>query len=175
MSKKILTPRLIFIVSAIVIAAIYRLIPHIPNFTPIAAMALFGGASIQRKALAFIIPMTAMFCSDLLIGFHSTILAVYLCFAISVGIGMLISKKMNAVSIITASVASSIIFFVITNAAVWFTGMVGYPMNFAGLVSCYAAALPFFRTEIMGTLVFNTVFFGSLLLAAKRFPVLARV
>ena len=175
MNKKILSPRFIFVVTVIAIAAIYRIIPHIPNFTPIAAMALFGGTYINRKVLAFIIPMAAMIISDLVIGLHGTMLAVYVSFAISVGIGILIRKKVNIFSVILASVASSVIFFFITNIAVWYTGMVGYPMNIAGLISCFTAALAFFRTELFGTLIFNSVFFGSLFYAEKRFPILAHV
>jgi len=175
MNKKIFSPRFIFIITVIAVAAIYRIIPHIPNFTPVAAMALFGGTYINRKVFAFIIPMAAMIISDLVIGLHGTMLAVYVSFAISVGIGILIRKKINIFSVILASVASSVIFFIITNIAVWYTGMVGYPMNMAGLISCFTAAIPFFRTELFGTLIFSSVFFGSLLFAEKRFPILARV
>ncbi len=174
MNKKILTPRFLFIVSVIAFAAIYRMIPHIPNFTPLAAMALFGGACINRKALAFLIPLTAMIISDLVIGFHSTILAVYISFIVTVGIGLLIRKSSSLKNVLFGSIASSILFFLITNFSVWTSGMVGYSMNISGLVSCYTAALPFFRNELFGTLVFNSVFFGSLYFAEKRFPSFAK-
>jgi len=174
MNKKTLTPRFLFIIAVIAFAALYRMLPHLPNFTPVAAMALFSGAMINKKGYAFIIPLVAMILSDLVIGLHSTIWAVYLSFAITVGLGLLISKKQNIVNIALGSVASSVIFFLLTNFAVWTSGMVGYTLNFAGLVSCYVAAIPFFRNEFLGTMVFNTVFFGSLYFAQKKFTVLAK-
>ncbi|NNK90138.1 MAG: hypothetical protein HKO89_05970, partial [Saprospiraceae bacterium] len=55
------------VVSLIIIAAIYRLLPHPPNATPVGAMALMGGLYIGRKHLAFILPIVALFLSDLVI------------------------------------------------------------------------------------------------------------
>ena len=86
MNKSLITPRFLVIISVIAGAAFLRLIPHWPNFTPIAGIALFGGTYLVRKQLAFIIPFAAMLLSDLLLGFHQTMLAVYTSFALIVGI-----------------------------------------------------------------------------------------
>jgi len=83
MDKKFFTPRMILVFTAIIAAVVMRLMPHWPNFTPVAAIALFGGAYINRKYLAFLLPVAAMLISDLFLGFHSAMIAVY--------IGMMIS------------------------------------------------------------------------------------
>jgi hypothetical protein len=172
--KKVFTPRLIFVVSVVFAAALSRLLPHLPNVTPIAAIALFGGTYINRKSFAFIIPLVALFLSDLFIGFYTEMYAIYLSFAITVGIGLLLSKRTNLTTTISASVASSLIFFIITNFAVWMSATYSYPMNITGLILCYEAALPFFRNELFGTLAYNTLFFGSLYFAKQRFSILAK-
>jgi hypothetical protein len=183
MNKKIITPRLVFIISIIIIAATMRLIPHWPNFTPIAAIALFGGTKLNKKWLAFLIPISAMLLSDLIIGFHNYIIPVYLCFAITVVFGIYISKNTKTHKIIFASLISSVLFFLITNFAVWL-GSPFYTQDFNGLMACYAAGLvflndssfgiSFFMNGLLGDLFYNTIFFGAFYLASLRFPVLAK-
>ncbi|MFN7014949.1 MAG: DUF6580 family putative transport protein, partial [Bacteroidia bacterium] len=142
--NKYITSRNIFITSALLVAIVGRLIPHAPNFTPVAAMALFGGATLSNKRLAFILPIIAMFISDVIIGFHSTMWAVYISFAITVFIGTKINGNIKPLSVISASIASSALFFIITNFAVWL-GSTFYPRNLSGLIECYVAAIPFFN------------------------------
>lgn len=171
--NKYFTPRNIFIVSALFVAIAGRLIPHAPNFTPIAAMALFGGATLSNKRLAFVLPLIAMFISDLIIGFHSTMWAVYIAFAITVFIGTKINGKVNPLNVITASIASSSLFFIITNFAVWL-GSTFYPQNLSGLVECYIAAIPFFNNGLVGDLFYSGILFTVFALAVQRFPQLAK-
>ncbi len=183
MNKRSSTPRIIFIVSLIIVAAAMRLVPHWPNFTPIAAIALFSGAALNRKWLAFLIPIAAMLISDVIIGFHNYIAAVYISFAITVLMGFSISKNMKAYKIGLTSFASSLLFFIITNFAVWYSSPF-YPQSVTGLMECYAAGLPFFNdgslglsflmNGIIGDLFYNGIFFGVLYLASLKFPVLAR-
>jgi hypothetical protein len=182
MKSKILTPRFIFIVTTVLAAAAMRLIPHWPNFTPIAAMALFGGAYFSRKYLAFLIPMLAMLLSDLIIGFHTTMPAVYVAFAITVMIGMLVVRNPKILNIAAASITSTIIFFLITNFGAWI-GSPLYPQNFSGLLESYAAGLAFlnngsygisfFFNSLLGDLFYTSVLFGIFYLARLKFPVLA--
>ena len=172
--KKIFTPRLIFIASVIFVAAFSRLLPHLPNVTPIAAIALFGGTFINRKFLAFLLPLVALFLSDLFIGFYSEMYAVYLSLAVTVGIGFLLNKKTTVINTISASVASSVIFFIVTNFAVWLSVKYAYPHTITGLGLCYEMALPFFRSELLGTLAYNSLFFGAFYFAKAKFPVLAK-
>jgi hypothetical protein len=174
MNNKTLNPRFLFILTVIIAGAAFRLIPHWPNFTPIAAMALFGGTYFNKKYLAFLIPMAALFISDMLLGFHSYMIAVYLSFAIIVVFGMMLKNRVKIGSLLLASVSSSVLFFVITNFAVWI-GSPFYPQNFAGLLECYTAGLPFLNNGILGDLFYNTLFFGAFYLAQQRFPVLAKI
>ncbi len=173
MRKKIFTPVFFFTLGIIIISAVLRLVPHWPNFTPIAAMALFAGTYLKRKELAFAIPFSAMLISDLILGFHQTMIAVYIGFALIVGIGILLRHKVNVATILIASVSASVSFYLITNFAVWASGMVGYPMNSAGLIQCYVAGIPFFRIALTGDLFYTMVFFGSLYFVSRRFPAFA--
>src|SRR5690606_32324308 len=98
-----ITPRFLFLAGMIFIAALSRLIPHPPNFTAVAAIALFGGAYFNSRYAAYIIPLTALLLTDLILGFHSTMWAVYLSFAAVVVIGMSLRNKKKPVNIFLAS------------------------------------------------------------------------
>jgi len=173
MNSKLITPGFLLITGMILFAAFARLIPHPPNFTPIAAMALFGGAYFSKKWMAFLIPVAAMFLTDLIIGFHSTMWSVYLSFILIVGIGMIFIRKKKAGNIILASVTASVLFFIVTNFAVWAAGLY-YPKTFAGLVTSYVAAIPFFHYTLLGDLFFVGVMFGLYHLIVIRYPALEK-
>jgi hypothetical protein len=145
----------------IAIGAVSRIIPHTANFTPITAMALFGGAYMSKKQ-ALTLPILAMVISDFVIGFDSLPmrLSVYGSFILAVFIGFWIKKHKNSKHIILASLFSSILFFVITNFAVWAFGTM-YPKSISGLMECYLLAIPFFRNTILGDLFYSGAFFGG--------------
>jgi hypothetical protein len=174
MKNKLFTPGFLFILSAIFTAAFFRLIPHWPNFTPVAAIALFGGTYLNRKAFAFIIPLLALFISDLIIGFHSFMPAVYVSFIIIVALGFIVRKNTGIASVLTASVASSLIFFIVTNFAVWYSSPF-YTQNLSGLITCYTMGLPFLNNGIAGDLFFNSALFGVFYLARQRYSILATI
>jgi len=138
-------------------AALSRFVPHPDNFTPIAAMALFGGVYFDKR-YAFVVPLAAMVVSDFFIGFHNTIPYVYGSFVLAGLIGIWLKNHKSLGWIIGASLSSSVLFFVVTNFGVWVSG--GYPQNFAGLVGCYVAAIPFFRNTVLGDLIYVAVLFG---------------
>lgn len=167
--KNIFTPRVIIIVGIILFAAIMRLIPHYPNFTPIAAIALFGGAHLGKKWLAFFVPLFALFLSDLIIGFHAWMLPVYVSFAIVVLVGHQIRNSISVGSVFLASVSSSMLFFLVTNFAVW-VGSPYYVQSFAGLMQSYTMGIPFFHTALLGDLFYNSVFFGSFYFITRTYP-----
>ncbi|MCD4694831.1 MAG: hypothetical protein K8S16_01220 [Bacteroidales bacterium] len=173
MNKLNLNPRIIVIAGIILFGAVMRLIPHWPNFTPIAAIALFGGAHFQKKHLAFIIPFVALLLSDLVLGLHKWMIAVYISFALVVMIGMLMKNRVKVVPVLLATISASLLFFIITNFAVWI-GSPFYPQNIVGLIECYTAGLPFLNNGILGNLFFSVLFFGGFYLAQLRFPVLAK-
>lgn len=174
MNEMKLSPRFLILTALIVAAAIVRLLPHPPNFAPIAAMALFGGAYFNKKVFAFAIPLAALFLTDLFLGFHNTMWAVYLSFIIIVGLGMVMLKKKSVIKIILASVSASVLFFIVTNFAFWATDTL-YPTTAAGLAACYTAAIPFFHNTLIGDLFFTGVMFGLFELAKAKFPELVRV
>lgn len=169
-----LSPRFLLLTGMILVAAVVRLLPHPPNFAPIAAMALFGGAYFNKKVFAFAIPLAALFFTDLFLGFHNTMWAVYLSFVVIVGLGMVILKKKSIVKIILASVSASVLFFVVTNFAFWATDTL-YPTTLTGLAACYTAAIPFFHNTVIGDLFFTGAMFGLFELAKVKFPQLVRV
>ncbi len=141
-------------------AAALRLLPHPPNFAPIAAIALFGGVYLSRK-FALGIPILAMLVSDIFIGFYKPVVmaSVYGSFVLCGLIGLWLKKHKKAGTIIGSSLLCSVLFFIITNFAVWaFTPW--YTKTLAGLVQCYVLALPFFRNTLLGDIFYVGVFFG---------------
>jgi hypothetical protein len=165
-------PRFTFLAGIILAAAFSRLIPHPPNFTPITALALFGGASFADKRTAFIVPLLGLFASDLVLGFYSITPVVYGSFALIVGLGLWLRRRKSFSRVAFAAVASALIFFVVTNFGVWTLGGL-YPKTAAGLADCYLAAIPFFRNTLASDLIYSALLFGGLVLAEKRWPILA--
>ncbi|HVM23491.1 MAG TPA: DUF6580 family putative transport protein [Sphingomicrobium sp.] len=160
---------MIALVSAILIAAALRLVPHPPNFTPIGAMALFSGAYLGRRGLAFVAPLAALLLSDLVLGFYAGMNFVYLGVILTVVIGWWLTRRRSALRIAGAALASSVMFFVVTNFGMWlFSGY--YPVTFEGLVACYVAAIPFFQNSLAGDLFFTALLFGGFALAERAMP-----
>jgi hypothetical protein len=171
--KEFLKPKPLALVLIIGIMAAIRLLPHPPNFTPIAAMALFGGAYFSNRLLAFLVPLGAMVVSDLLLGFHGiTMIAVYFSFILTVVLGILLRKKPNLLTIPFMAIVSAVLFYLVTNFAVWIGSPI-YPQDFSGLLGCYLFAIPFFHYTVLGNLVFTSILFGGVYLVSKKFPVLA--
>lgn len=159
-----------YIVLMILGAAACRLLTnylHLWNFTPIAAMGLFAGANMRDKKLSFLVPFTALFLTDLVLGLHKEMFGVYGSVALIVFIGMWLEKRQNAFAIISASLVSSILFYGITNFLAWMNNPL-YSQDVQGLIRNYTLALPFFRNEVMGDLFFSGVLFGGYALLMKR-------
>jgi len=169
-----LNARNIFILVLIIAAAALRISGVLPyNFTPVAAIALFGGAMFSNRGLAFGVPLGIMLISDVFIGLHSSMLAVYVALLLVVLIGRLISVEPTMLKALGAGLVGSVLFFFITNATAWWV-LPEYTKDVAGLINSYLAGLPFFRGTLAGDLLFTTVFFGSFKLAEFRFPQLAK-
>ncbi len=162
--------RLLVLLCAIVAAALLRLVPHPPNFTPIGAMALFSGAYLGRRWLAFAAPLGALLLSDLILGFYDGMLIQYAATALAVLVGMaILSRRQSALRIGGAALASAILFFAISNFGVWLSsGM--YPRDLGGLGAAYVAAIPFFQNSLAGDLVFAALLFGGWALAERAVP-----
>lgn len=161
--------RLITILSAIAAAAALRLLPHPPNFTPIGAMALFGGAYLGKRGLAFVAPLAALVLSDAVLGFYAGMNVVYASVALIVLIGWWVSSRRSPLRIAAGAVAASVSFFVITNFGMWlFSGF--YPLTSAGLAACFVAAIPFFQNTLAGDLFYAALLFGGFALAEHLLP-----
>lgn len=161
--------RIIALLSAIALAAMLRLVPHPPNFTPIGAMALFSGAYFGRRALAFVAPLGALVLSDFVLGFYHGMATVYAATALIVFIGWFALNRISPIRVGLAALASSTLFFIITNFGMWlFSGF--YPRTLAGLETCYVAAIPFFQNTIAGDLFYAVLLFGGFRIAETLAP-----
>jgi uncharacterized membrane protein len=152
--KKLINPLLV-----IFIAIILRFIPHPANVAPIAAMALFGGAYLNKK-YALIVPLIAMFISDLFLGFHQSMPFVYGSFLFTGVFGIWLRDKKTIANVVIASVTSSVFFFLITNFGFWLSDSL-YPKTFSGQLQAYYYGLPFFRNTLIGDLLYTGLFFGG--------------
>jgi hypothetical protein len=161
--------RLAALLSAIIVAAALRLVPHPPNFSPIDAMALFSGAYLGRRWVAFVAPLAALLLSDLVLGFYHGMATVYATVGLIVLIGWWVSSQRRPLRIGAAAIASSAVFFVITNFGMWlFSGF--YPVTYGGLVACYTAAIPFFQNTVAGDLFYTVLLFGGFRIAELMLP-----
>jgi hypothetical protein len=163
--------RRIVVVSLILLAALSRLVPHMPNVSPITALALFGGVYLDKK-YAFLIPIGALLISDFLLGFYPGIEWVYGSFLATGLIGLWLRGHRGALQTVGATLAGSLLFFVVTNFGVWtlIPGM--YPHTLEGLGACYTAAIPFFRNTLIGDLAYVGSMFGLFELVRRYVPAL---
>ncbi|HWH16354.1 MAG TPA: DUF6580 family putative transport protein [Candidatus Paceibacterota bacterium] len=136
-----------------------RLVPHPPNTTPVTAIA-FAAAKYVGSAWAIAIPLFVMVLTDLIIGFYDwkVLVSVYGSVAIIGGIGML-AKRARPPVVILLVMASSALFFLVTNFAVWAASS-WYPPTFEGLVASYVAGLPFLRNMFIGDVFYAASLLG---------------
>lgn len=140
------------------VSFIFRLLPHPANFIPLGALALFCGTYIKSK-WGILVPVAVMAITDYIVGWHSLIFFTWGSFLLMGMIGWWIQKRKNISRVVGGTLAGSVLFFIITNFAVWaFTPL--YVKTMAGLVQSYYMAIPFFRSSAMGDLFYVGVFFS---------------
>ena len=173
----------VVIICLILFASFSRIIPHMPNFTPIGAMALFGGAYLKNKYYAFLIPLASLWLSDLVLNnfiysyysdftwFYPGFLWQYISFILIILMGYFFLKKLNFKSLFVTTIFSSLLFFIVTNFGVWLSGTM-YPLDFQGLITCYAMALPFYEGTLLGFIIYSTFLFGVLEFSKNKFQTL---
>lgn len=156
-------------VVVMLVGAVMRLIPHPDNVTPLVAIAFFGG-TIFSGAWALIVPVAAIIASDALLGFHATIAFTWGSVLLIALLGLWVRGKPGWRRIVGGSLASSTLFFLVTNFGVWLMGHAQqwYPRTWAGLVECYTLAAPFYRQALLGDLAYVGLLFGAYHLAAAR-------
>jgi hypothetical protein len=176
------SPGPLVLTGLIIAAALTRLLPHPPNFSPVEAIALFGGAYFAAKQWAFVVPLLAMLISDLALGaLHGADYAsylggisfwsVYACIALSVALGFGLRGKVSGERVLGYALAGSVLFFAVTNFAAWLSNPI-YPKTAAGLAAAYVAGIPFFRWTVLGTLAYGALLFGGFALLRRQLPAL---
>lgn len=138
-----------------------RLLPHAPDFTPVAASALFAASVLRVRALAPLVPIVGLMLGDAMLGFYDfrVMIIVYALLALLAGVAFLPRRSRRPPLIVPLLLSSSLLFFLTTNFAVWAFSPL-YPPSAAGLVKCYVAALPFLRNMLAGDLFWGLVLFG---------------
>lgn len=186
MAKNKIILRFSVVTLLILLAALSRLIPHPANFAPIGGMALFGAAYYSRRVWAFVIPVVSMWISDLLLNnvvyaeyfdgfvwFYSGAWFTYGAFILIALMGLFTLRKIKVPNLLFSALGASVIFFLVSNFGVWFSGTM-CPKDFGGLIACYTAGIPFFKNTVMGDLFYTGVLFGAFELSARQFPILKR-
>lgn len=175
-------PGPVVLAGLIVVAALTRLLPHPPNFSPVEAIALFGGAYFASRQWAAVVPLVAMLVSDLALGaLHgadyasylgtASFWSVYACIVLTVVLGWGLRGKVTGGRVLVYGLASSVLFFIVTNFAVWMFNS-SYPKSAGGLAAAYIAGIPFFRWTVLGTLAYSAMLFGGFALLRRRVPAL---
>ena len=139
-----------------------RLQPHAPDFTPVAATALFAVSVLRVRAWSVIVPIAAMMFGDAMLGFYDlrVMAVVYGALALPACAASLSGRLRRPRLIVPMLLSSSLIFFLVTNFAVWAFSPI-YVANAAGLIKCYIAGLPFLRNMAEGDLFWGLVLFGG--------------
>jgi hypothetical protein len=151
-----------------------RLLPHAPGFLPVAASGLFAARVLSIPVLALLVPALGMILSDVALpGEDWRIQAVgFVAIAIPAIAGMATRRWRGAIPVVATMVPCSILFFLLSNGAVWaFSGM--YPLSLSGLAQCYVAALPFLEKTVLGDLFWTAALFGGAWLVL-HLPMLSR-
>ena len=166
----------------ILLAALSRLLPHPPNFSPIEAVALFGGAYFAQRAWAVVVPLIAMAISDLVLAVayggiyldyfvNVHFVSIYACIVLCTLLGFGMRGRVNGARVLGYSLGGSVLFFLLTNFAVWATASSEIsPVCGASLGACYIAGLPFFQWTVLGTLFYSAILFGGFALLRARIP-----
>jgi len=166
--------RTLLALALIALAAALRMAPHPWNFTPVGAMALFSGAVLKDRRLAFLFPLVALFAGDIFIGFHKLLPIVYASFLVNVAIGLWLRDRRTVARVTLATLLGSAQFFLVTNFAVWWL-LNSYTKTASGLAACYIAGIPFFWNTLAGDAFYATLLFGGFALAARLFPALRQL
>ncbi len=182
LDSKTLSPRFWVLTALILAAAFSRLLPHLPNFSSLGATALFGAAYFSKRWQAFFIPLAATFLSDLVLnnvvyGAYTTGFVAfypgagwqYAAYALIVLAGLAIFRSVKLQTILAGALSATVIFFLVSNFGAFLSNPV-YPKTFGGLLTAYAAGLPFAQGTLLGDLFYNGVLFGAFAIMKARIP-----
>lgn len=142
-----------------------RFAAHTPQFTAILAVAMFAGLYLSPRQ-ALIVPVALMIATDLILGFHDTMVFTYGSMLMISLIGLWLKKRKSFGTVLAGSIVSSGLFFVVTNFGAWLSPL--YPHTWAGLRECYIMAVPFFRSTLVSTVAYSMVLYAGYEWALKR-------
>lgn len=182
---KFKNPKLSLVILAIAVACIFRVMPHWPNFTPIAAIALMSGALISSRLMAFVIPFLAIAVSDLLTVtfinpyftspteyfFSFGTLFIYIAFGLMILMGMGLGKNLKWSVLGLSAIGTATLFFLLSNFGVWLVNPL--PKSALGLIATYQMGIPFYLNNIAGDLFYAFLMFGVVALITEKFPQLS--
>ena len=143
----------ILILGIIIIGVMTRLMPHPPNFTPVLSFALLSSV-YSKNNLGIFIPISIMLISDIYLGSHGAIIWVYSALFVIYLFGYYFVKNISFKNILISSIASSFIFFIISNLGVWF---IGYPKTIEGFIQCYVLAIPFYKNTLLSVILYSSI------------------
>jgi hypothetical protein len=184
--------RTVVIVLMILVAAVLRVLSSghvlapITNLNPTGAIALFGGCYFRDKLKAYLVPLSVLLLSDVVLmhvffskfstGFlYSGWIWVYAAFALMVMIGHLI-KKVNVGSVVLAAIGAAAVHWLVADFGSWLGGCTDittgglYPHNAQGLMKCYILAIPYMKNMLIGNLIYSALLFGGFELLQRRYP-----
>lgn len=141
-----------------------RIVVHTPNFSPVLSLTLLGGVYLKGRQ-AIWVPLVLMALSDAVIGFHDTMFYVWGSILLISLVGLYLRDHKNWVNVISTSLLSSGLFFIVTNFGAFLSL---YPHTWAGFQQCYILAIPFYRSTIVSTLAFSLVFYAGYEWVLKR-------
>lgn len=151
-----------------ILGMLARLVPHAPNFAPVGGVSLFAGGRLSGWK-AYLLPLVLMLVTDPLVGGYSFATPfVYASFLIYVWIGSRLRATQSPLAIGTAATVGSIQFFVITNFGVWLGSSATYAHTAAGLMACYAAAIPFYGRTLLADVFYSAALYGAYALLSRR-------
>jgi hypothetical protein len=192
MSVKQINPRFVVLLIFMIVVGSLRIMNAAEltawsNFTPIGAMAMFGGAYFSQRWKSFAFPLLTLFLGDVIIhtviydGLYEGRPLIYLAFSVIVLTGIILIKKVTVKNIALASLCSTLSFWLIADFAVWMGGGIDIrtqlPLSrdFNGLLQCYWQGYPYMINFLLGTLFYSAIMFGLFEWMQKRFPVLQTV
>jgi len=173
MKKEILIVALLVLTTAIL--RVVNAEAHLYNMVPVAALGLFSGSVLTNKKWAYMIPLTAMFLSDVGLNLFTTTpgfygvsqIVNYLALGLVTLLGTALVKR-NTINVLGFTLGGSMIFFLVSNFGTFLQGYYGY--HFEGFTACYAMALPFYKSEFSTTIFMNS-FLGDIIFSAIAFGI----
>lgn len=146
-----------FAILLVILGIFSRVIVHTPQFTATLAVALFAGMYLNKR-LAWIVPVGMMLVTDVILGFHDTMLFTYGSMLGISAIGIFLKNRKSYLNVFAGSIGAALLFFVVTNFGAFLSL---YPRTWGGLYECYILAIPFFRSTLLSTVAYSLVLYAA--------------